>query len=146
MEARFEILSVGVRLQSERVIDNVFLTCCALHNELLEYDDLHNSSSTDELTEPSRPEDNEDINADIPNFPSVFVRMHEQSPAVLGEGEGAIGMGLPEGLYFEQQAADVETEVAINHDTFRMKLVKHFTHELKQNRVMWKGFPYTFSS
>ena len=109
----------------------------------MEYDALHSSSLTNEFTESSPPEDNEGIDADIPN---VFARMHEQSPPIQGEGDGVIGMGLPDGMNFEQQAADLDTEVVSNHDAFRILLVKHFTHELKNNRVLWKGVPYTFSS
>ena len=46
-----------------------------------------------------------------------------------------IGMGLPDGMNFEQQAADLDTEVVSNHDAFRILLVKHFTHEL-QSRAL----------
>ena len=40
LKGRFRILKAGVRLHSIRSVDMVWLTCCALHNMLLEVDGL----------------------------------------------------------------------------------------------------------
>ena len=40
LKGRFRILKVGIRLHSIESVDMVWLTCCALHNMLLEVDGL----------------------------------------------------------------------------------------------------------
>ena len=41
LKQRFAILRYGVRLQSIEKCDQLYLTCCALHNRLLFFDELH---------------------------------------------------------------------------------------------------------
>ena len=43
MKGRFAILRYGLRFQSIARCDQMFLTCCALHNILLDHDGLHNN-------------------------------------------------------------------------------------------------------
>ena len=43
MKGRFAILRYGLRFQSITSCDQMFLTCCALHNLLLDHDGLHNN-------------------------------------------------------------------------------------------------------
>ena len=43
MKGRFAILRYGLRFQSITRCDQMFLTCCALHNLLLDHDGLHNN-------------------------------------------------------------------------------------------------------
>ena len=40
LKGRFRILKTGIRLNGQQAADRVFLTCCALHNWLLEVDGL----------------------------------------------------------------------------------------------------------
>ena len=40
LKGRFRILKTGIRLHSTATVDMVWLTCCALHNMLLEVDGL----------------------------------------------------------------------------------------------------------
>ena len=42
LKARFRILKHPILLQSQSVIDNVFHTCCMIHNILLNFDGLDN--------------------------------------------------------------------------------------------------------
>jgi DDE superfamily endonuclease len=41
LKGRFRILKTGIRLQLFTAVDNIWFTCCALHNYLLEVDGLH---------------------------------------------------------------------------------------------------------
>ena len=41
LKGRFRILKTGIRLHSFITMDNIWFTCCALHNMLLEIDGLH---------------------------------------------------------------------------------------------------------
>ena len=38
LKGRFRILKVGIRLHGVQVVDDIWFTCCALHNMLLEVD------------------------------------------------------------------------------------------------------------
>ena len=40
LKGRFRILKTGIRLLGQKSADNIFLTCCALHNWLLSEDGL----------------------------------------------------------------------------------------------------------
>jgi hypothetical protein len=40
MKGHFQILKTGIRIHSVEATDKVWLTCCALHNYLLEVDGL----------------------------------------------------------------------------------------------------------
>ena len=41
LKGRWRILKTGIRLQAKQSIDDVFYTCCVLHNMLMEYDNIH---------------------------------------------------------------------------------------------------------
>ena len=46
LKQRFAILRYGVRLQSIEKCNQLYLTCCALHNRLLFFDELHKNWET----------------------------------------------------------------------------------------------------
>jgi hypothetical protein len=41
LKGRWQILKAGVRIHGVDGVDDVWLTCCALHNWLLDIDDLN---------------------------------------------------------------------------------------------------------
>jgi hypothetical protein len=51
LKGRWSILSDGIRLHSTHTADNVWLTCCALHNMLLEVDGLNKEWNTGILSD-----------------------------------------------------------------------------------------------
>ncbi len=40
LKGRFRLLKFGINFASSRVVDNIFQTCCAIHNQLLDVDGL----------------------------------------------------------------------------------------------------------
>ena len=63
MKGRFRLLKAGVRLHGIEAVDNVWKTCCALHNLLLDYDGFDDG---DDWLSDSGHFDSEDIENAIP--------------------------------------------------------------------------------
>ena len=72
---RFEILNSEIRLHNEKAIDYVFLTCCALHNQLLEWDGLDDwMDGVPQQYVDSSTDDDDDDDDDVPSvFRRVFI-------------------------------------------------------------------------
>jgi len=128
LKVRFEILSGGIRLQNASVIDDIFQTCCALHNQLLQWDDLDDWKGG----VPIRFATNRDnVDEDDDDLPAVFGRMFANVPV----SPASEGMGLGPDLVLDTDQQDVE--VINDHYELRQCLVEHFTRMFSTNNIVW---------
>jgi hypothetical protein len=133
LKGRWRILKSGVNLRSATAMDNVWLTCCALHNWLLDEDGL------DEMWEngvPSKWEgelgqhDEEDIpNNDMENlshnFSGIAFDNDEDHNTVETMSHDST---LPDGTRIVR---------LLSQKFFRERLVEHFDILWKRNELQW---------
>ena len=151
LKGRFRILKTGIRLEGPQTADNVWLTCCALHNLLLEVDGLdkeweHGISSDWEG----------ELGNNDPDEIRLFAPMAIQrlvNPEMFGSREHERASELPQPLLGieeeEEEEEEDATEVprqdedgatvvnALHYDEFRKKLVTHFDIAFSRGEVKW---------
>ena len=151
LRGRFRILKAGIRMHGVDVADSIWLTCCALHNWLLEKDG--HTSEWDGNKGLFDEEDNED---DIPFALRRLVtgRSHREYDSS-GMGAGHNNDGEDDGNHNEDQdpfdvdlGFDVNDNECVNQsginlvkdlssDTMRDKLVTNFNILFQQNKIQW---------
>jgi Plant transposon protein len=75
LKGRFRVLKTGIRLHGIEATDNIWLTCCALHNFLLEEDGL-NANWESGISIWETPSYSNHSSADIHNHAPEYVRRH----------------------------------------------------------------------
>ena len=151
LKGRWRILKAGIRLHGVNAADNVWLTCCALHNWLLETDGY------------SLPWDGElglhDINDGTIKVPYVLSRLQNGVSQRQYDSSG-MGPGLIENLedlsnkddqtIFQEYADEAQNVVNVqvncahhnnvhelSSDVMREKLITHFNILFKLNKIKW---------
>ena len=151
LKGRWRILKSGIRLFGTVVPDNVFLTCCALHNCLLEIDGLdqqwEDGIDCDWVVEPDRQGDDEDAE-------SVFD--DDQAGAESDNSSRNCGSQSHSAEVEEENKNDrnddgdhaafatsissggpVELVRNLSLDEFRKRLVVHFAIAYSRDEVKW---------
>ena len=149
MKGRWRILKSGVRTHGVSITDKIWLTCCALHNYLLEIDGL------------SEPWDGEsglhDFDEETDNIPFAIQRLSNEA---LDRNYDTSGMGPG----FVENDSDNEDEelyppitnetmvgfgndlvsqgnvnniIDLSYTVFRQKLITHFDILFSQNQIKW---------
>ena len=153
LKGRFRILKTGIRLSGDQAADRVWLTCCALHNLLLEVDGL---DARWEHGVPSDWEgelgdnDAEEVRRFGPlaiqrlNNPENFgSRQHEQDCAMprsfstnrpVDDDEHS---GNSTGLGIEQDEKGAIFVNSLSYSDFRSRLVTHFDILWRRHRIVW---------
>jgi hypothetical protein len=140
LKSRFTILQRGIALHGIEATDKIWLTCCALHNFLLEEDGLDTNW------------DEGDRTMEAPDR----VHGHEMDYSGMGRGNDGIGVGMGNDeneetdslSTFHEVAADEETSNAepepapikvwkMSRAKFRDRLVENFHIRWTQNEVVW---------
>lgn len=122
MKQEFAILKYGCRFSSFELIDNIFLTCCAIHNQRKMIGGLDQMWNTGEIVP--------DEESDLSQKPgSVFRRFNERRDRVENDG-------MDEG-YDRVQMNDVEAEHEDSYDVLRKKLITHFKVAHEKGEVFW---------
>jgi hypothetical protein len=161
LKGRFRILKTGIRLLGQRSADNIFLTCCALHNWLLNEDGL--SAGWEEGT-PSIWEGSlgfHDVCDAQEHLPAAVHRL--MSPMDLRTFDlSRVGLMGPTTDNVDVHAARCEQDLYHNHhrheerggnnafvtckvvkklslNYFRSKLIKHFDIAFQRNEFKWPG-------
>ena len=151
LKGRWRILKAGIRLHGVNAADNVWLTCCALHNWLLDIDGL------------SLPWDGElglhDIDDGTIKIPFALSRL-ESSEAQRTYDSSGMGPGLLDNeedlsneddqMIFQECAQEAQDIVNIpvnrlqennvhelSSDEMREKLITHFNILFKQKKIKW---------
>lgn len=146
MKGRFRILKTGIRVHGVEVADQIWLTCCALHNWLLEIDGLDRPWGGGVPT--SVWEGEMGGFEEIPN--SVARLTSDLTPRgydLSGMGPGSDVHEPMEDDLSDEDDEDEDEELPTTGEVrtvrhlglgyFRRKLVEHFDILWKQNKVKW---------
>jgi DDE superfamily endonuclease len=160
LKGRFRILKTGIRLDGPQAADRIWLTCCALHNWLLEADGLDDWDGELGLNDLS----------DMAYAPFALQRLQQEDFERFGsrqhEEEAALAkqFNRRRGILLDEDVADGEdnnedigiededpvqpgmvryndhgaTVVnSLTYDDFRNRLVEHFDILFRQQKVRW---------
>jgi hypothetical protein len=125
LKQEFAILKYGSRFNSLELLDDIFLTCCAIHNQ---------RKTIAGLDEPWQTADDED--EDLSQEPvDVFRRMADRRRASAGiDDDPRAGMGPGEHEIVQE---DIALEDEAMHDVVKQRLITHFKIALEKNEVVW---------
>ena len=154
LKGRFRVLKTGIRLDGPNAADNIWLTCCALHNMLLSADGLDEewggTLGQNDVVEcrtfaPFAIQRLSDTS--IGSFGS---RQHEREAIRLGNVDRSLEEGKQQALeedFVEDKEEEepvptliVDGAIAINslsYGVFRKLLVDHFDILYRQNKCKW---------
>ena len=130
LKNRFSILRYGVRMEKIKHVDEIWLTCCALHNKLLFIDEMDKNwdlFKTPQIRENERSNNVSDsttfslnrLNRDLSSYPSEkFVSVDE---SIFKE--------------FTENGKRVVRKMPL--DLFRQCLINHFDIRFKTNSIQW---------
>jgi Plant transposon protein len=132
LKGRFRILKTGIRIHSIKSVDQIWCTCCALHNVFLEHDGLNidweqggKSDWEGELGEFDDDEDEYDhsgmgLGNDITH---------------MGENEDTVDVGdVDIGIQDIQNCREVRH---CSYNVFKQRLIEHFDILFKKGLVKW---------
>ena len=129
MKQRFSILRYGVRMEKIKNVDEIWLTCCALHNKLIFIDEL--DKDWDVFNKPNNDSDNPSnvstttpfslnrLNRDLSSFASD--NLNSMDDSIFNE--------------FIVNGNRVVNKMPL--DLFRQCLINHFDIRFKLNSVKW---------
>ena len=127
MKQEFAILKYGSRFNSLEVMDEIFLTCCAIHNQRKVI------AGTDM---PWTSEEIHDDEGDLSQKPAaVWRRLSEQNRLetfLVDNESGGLGMGDYRVLQDEEPA-----EAILTYDAVKQRLITHFDVANKKKEVFW---------
>lgn len=127
LKQEFAILKYGSRFNSLTLMDNIFLTCCAIHNQRKVIAGLDEMWDLDHIL----------IDEDLSqNDAAVFRRQAETDRLNSVPEEDNSGMGGGENLILPFDDNVLE-EHDISHDIVKKRLIDHFTVANKKNEVVW---------
>jgi hypothetical protein len=135
LKGRFRILKTGIPLHGIEATDKIWLTCCALHNFLLEEDGLDGPWGANQYMSGM----GEHELSDVRHF--------------VGENASATydtsGIGPGTDYYYASSGPDTDQMAEVAHDMssnhirhltreqFRNKLIKHFDVQWKKKNIVW---------
>lgn len=129
LKMRFAILKSGFRCHKFSTVDDIFKTCCALHNQLLEYDRM-GSTWTVVGKRPERPADAAKVDAadfGLEEVPDVNEDGGRDGPAFLGDD--FFGGATVPGVTDEDSFSDFSS--------CRLFCVKHFETVSRKHEYVW---------
>jgi hypothetical protein len=127
LKQEFAILKYGSRFNSLQLMDNIFLTCCAIHNQRKVIAGLDEMWNLDHVAV------DEDLCQDSA---AVFRRQTEYDRLSSIAEEDSSGMGGGENLILPYDDNVLE-EHDISHDIVKARLITHFKWANKKNEVFW---------
>jgi len=149
LKGRFRLLKTGIHLEGPHVADSIWLTCCALHNWLLEVDGLDGKwegelGNNDKADFREAPKAMRRLNN--PEIESFGSRQHEleaQERRLLS-GNNRPQPADDENPEFEaanhEQRVDNEGAIFVNslsYQDFRSRLVTHFDIQHRRRKIVW---------
>ena len=129
MKQRFSILRYGVRLNDVKDVDNIWLTCCALHNKLIFIDDQ------DKDWVGKRKLTTSNINSNDSNEYPVFsfARLNRNLSEVSNDNESLINPSV----FDEYTIGGHRIVKNIPLKLFKQYLVNHFDIKFNENSIKW---------
>ncbi len=162
LKSRWRILKTGIRLHSTKAAD-VWLTCCALHNMLLEVDGLSKgwengipsfwtSDRNGDLDFEDLPHAIRRLNAgcpsdaafidrcrsvDLSRFGSELLNIHSPSNEHQHEHQEGSNRNTTSGDELPLRSSDVVSVNQLPLKQFRSMLVQHFNCQYMQSNIVW---------
>ena len=151
LKGRWRILKTGVRIHGIAAVDRVWLTCCALHNMLLDVDgNSEEWSGGTSINEWMGKLGDIDLEHDEVDSPAVFARLSDNLNIRNYDSSG-MGPGLDvvqTQLDTEADDGDMADDVSLAEDEvrvvrnlplayFRKKLVEHFDIMYESGELVW---------
>jgi len=116
LKARWRILQSGCRFHSAETCDDVFLTCCAMHNWILQEDGLDaNFTESIPLTEAYKS-----------SFPELFTTLATELSVAMADLDALAA--LP------HHATPTEHR---DYHKFRLQLITHFNYLFASGKIVW---------
>ena len=146
LKGRWRILKSGVRLHGSETVDAIWMTCCALHNMLLEEDGL--DKPWDGQTVPTSEWEGNLGAFEDGDLPAPFLRLLRPAQARAYD-TSSTGVPFAYGDDAEEEdvalIADVDAETGeevrvvrkLSMRYFRSKLVEHFDIKWRQGKIVW---------
>ena len=128
LKGRFCILRYGIRLQSIEKCDQVYLTCCALHNRLLFVDGLHKDWKEGRKSDWEISYEREE--------PSALYRLNHV-PGI-GDTETIFAGSEMNNICYEKYEVDrkrIVSKMPLN--LFQNRLVHHFNIRFEKQSIKW---------
>jgi hypothetical protein len=127
LKQEFAILKYGSRFNSLELMDDIFITCCAIHNQRKIIAGL-NASWCTEIIEG----DDSDLSQ---KEAAVFRRMHEEERnlSMIVERNGGVGSG--ERIVVHDNCAVIPGDVS--HAALKNILITHFDVANRKGEVVW---------
>lgn len=143
---RFRILKTGIRIHDLEAVDKIWRTCCALHNMLLEEDDLAANWVGGDATSWEQHKGDEFFKHD--ELDAVKFGLHRDYDVTELEGleeEPGDAYARPAGQEDDEEEEDNIPSVQpvgikvndMSLDAFRAKLIEHFTIKFRMKEVYW---------
>ena len=161
LKGRFRILKMGIRMDGINVVDNVWFTCCALHNWLLDIDGLtgewvNGVPVSDWEGTMGEHDDDYPLNKNVPNAVSrLHHNLNFRHYDLSGMGPGTDEMNSFQQSFLsddDDNPFDSDSDEDVNNEEggvyvtvvcnmslklFRRKLVTHFGIMFQQNKLHW---------
>ena len=149
MKGRWRILKTGIRIKGVDSVDKVWLTCCALHNWLLDIDGLDkkwkNGIPTSIWTSSLGLNDFDGMSEHIPNaIARLSTNLEPRNYDSLGMGPGddvveqyAVDIDLVDHSHHGLVDGEVRVVRKLGLGFFRSRLVEHYDILWKQNKITW---------
>ena len=133
LKQRFSILRHGVRLSHIKNVDEIWLTCCALHNKLLIMDGLHEDWG---VGESSNAESNSTTNTNVSNMQTPFSvnRLNRNFPDNLQHDPNSI---IHSSLFDEYTIDGKRIIQKMPLKIFRQCLIHHFDICFQMKSIKW---------
>jgi hypothetical protein len=142
LKGRWRILKAGVRLWGVLKTDDVWLTCCALHNWLLDIDGFGGEWNGGELvsdwTGPLGDMDFDGINEEIPNAIArlcLNLDPRNYDTSGMGRGNDVVVDDMVDGVHVGRLVRN--TVASLSLAQFRRKLVEHHSVQFHKNTLVW---------
>jgi len=142
MKGRWRILKAGVRLWGVLSVDEVWLTCCALHNWLLDVDGFggvwNGGVNISDWAGPNGDHDYDGLNQQIPNALSRLCRnLDPRNYDSSGMGRGTDV--LRDNMVDNHRVSNLVTNniSSMTLTAFRSRLVAHHAVQFRTNKLVW---------
>lgn len=131
LKGRFRCLKLPIYNHDKDTVDDMFFTCCILHNMLLTEDGY------DKRWEENMNWSGQAGHHDASDIPSIFKRHYNRTKASLPTLDFSL-MGI--NSVINQYAivhSDVEEEIELTQEVLRNKLIEHFFYKYGKGKINW---------
>ena len=142
MKGRFRILKIGIRIHSIKSVDQLWCTCCALHNMFLINDGLNNNWYAGSISDWEgdlglhNASDIDNIHFDYSGMGFGSDRVMDEDNSI--EDDSTIQTILVDDNILNISFTNEKNEVRkLKYNDFRTKLIVHFDILFKRNEIVW---------